>query len=399
VCPRILCAVGILTTFNFTLRVLTVDRSVLSGQSLHCMHVFYFTYRYFTLVIVLACLCTRDILVKMSQKAKRTSRKRKEAVQESVSTSDPMSAILQELRELRKRVDELSSAPQLSTTIAPAALPSTSVESAQSAVNAIVQQLPASPQALLSHADPVPAAQLPETSLIPLNLKKDIVSGKDVNLATLLIPLRERRFIQCGQREIRVGDDTIALKPQKDNRLLKNLNCADFIQAFTVYKDIMCEAYPGRRAELDKYMSNVVKMAGDWPGFVFYQYHLEFSARAAELLVRGYRVDWAKMDPLLFQKVTAGKLANSCKLCSAFDHHSGFCPLAAAGSMVSTSKPFSSGKKICFRHNSGTCERGTSCQYLHACATCKSPQHTQRECKQTTSGPRKHASTASVQSA
>ncbi len=234
--------------------------------------------------------------------------------------------------------------------------------------------------ALLAYGEPVPAARLPETNLVPSNIRKDIINGKDVNLSTLLIPLRERKYVQCGQREIRVGDDVIALKPQKDSRLLKNLSCADFIQAFAIFKDIMCEAYPGRRAELDKHMSNIVKIAGDWPGFLFYQYHLEFSARAAELLTCGYRVDWAQLDPLLFQKVTAGKLANSCKLCSAFDHHSGFCPLAASGSKPNDKVEPKAGVCYIFNNNK-KCHRGAQCAYLHMiCSKCKLPQHNQREC-------------------
>ncbi len=330
----------------------------------------------------------------MSQKSKRVrvARKRKDLTKEDTATdmqpSDPLAIILKELQDLKKRVDDLTTPPSSThsqhTITAETAASAPHSQAAAWAVSGGTQPLPASPQALLAHAEPVPASQLPETSLIPANIKKDIINGKDVNLAILLIPLRERKFVQCGQREIRVGDDVIALKPQKDSRLLKNISCADFMQAFTVYKEIMCEAYPGRRTELDKYMSNVVKMAGDWPGFVFYQYHTEFSARAAELLERGYRVDWAKLDPLLFQKVTAGKLANSCKLCNAFDHHSGFCPMAASSSKtIPYNKPQSTDVKACIFFNRGTCIRAP-CRYFHACSKCSSPQHTALDCKMAT---------------
>jgi hypothetical protein len=333
----------------------------------------------------------------MSQKSKRASRKRKDpAAAVDTQVNEPLALILKELQELKKRVDDLSTPSSRPQHTSPADTVAAAGPSYQQAlVGQAVQPMPASPQMLLAHAEPVPASQLPETSLIPANIKKDIVNGKDVNLATLLIPLRERKFVQSGQREIRVGDDVIALKPQKDNRLLKNINCADFIQAFTIYKDIMCEAYPSRRAELDKYMSIIVKMAGDWPGFVFYQYHTEFSARSAELLERGYRVDWAKLDAMLYQKVTAGKLANSCKLCNAFDHHSGFCPLAASGAKTAPySKPQSPDFKTCLYFNKGNCTRN-NCPYIHACGKCASPQHRAQDCKNGKSTPRGAAPSAS----
>ena len=40
-----------------------------------------------------------------------------------------------------------------------------------------------------------------------------------------------------------------------DPRLSKTLTLAEFNVAFGVYRDIICEVYPSRRAELDTYLA------------------------------------------------------------------------------------------------------------------------------------------------
>ena len=142
----------------------------------------------------------------------------------------------------------------------------------------------------------------------------------------------------------------------------------------TSIKQVMCESHPNRREELDKYMSFVIDLAGNWPGFCFYQYHLEFSARAAEHFERGSMVDWGVRCQEIFITVTAGKRANSCALCSSYDHQSAFCHLAAERQTQSMGQGGSRSGSTCNYYNNSVCHRA-SCPYLHACSNCRSTAH------------------------
>ena len=231
---------------------------------------------------------------------------------------------------------------------------------------------------LLASGQPVPLSTLPTATIVPDAIRKDILKGKDVNLAVLLLPLRERRYVNASTRNITVGDDIITLKPLKDARLTKNLTCEEFVKAFTIFKSVMCQQYPLRGRELDIYMSNIIDIATKFPGFAFYEYHLEFSAQAAEQLERGYRVDWGVLDERRLTMIVAGRKANACTLCNAFDHATGFCHLAAdRATTPATTNPASRGVQFpCKLFNTYKgCHFGEKCKFKHICATCKISGH------------------------
>ncbi len=73
----------------------------------------------------------------------------------------------------------------------------------------------------------------------------------------------------------------------KDKRFTKILIYDKFIQAFNIYKQIIVESYPHRRDKRNKYMTYIIGLAKDWPGFSFDEYHLDFSARATEQFKQG----------------------------------------------------------------------------------------------------------------
>ena len=78
---------------------------------------------------------------------------------------------------------------------------------------------------------------LPHMDLLSSSERKQIVEGKDVNLATLLIPYYE----------------TNIKDKDKDNIHIKRpLSITEFITAFGKYKRVMCQSFPERREELDK---------------------------------------------------------------------------------------------------------------------------------------------------
>lgn len=254
------------------------------------------------------------------------------------------------------------------------------------------------------------SSDLPHVENVSPQLRNDIIQGRDVNLASLLIQGFTSEWEQC-QRTILVGADVIPLKPLRDHRLSRQLNISEFIKAFTSYKTVMCEAYPHRREELDAYLRMVVDMAHDFGGFVFYEYHKMFSARAASLLSNyGLKVDWSKKDNDMYCKVFAGRRAHACLLCSSLSHATEFCPQSsgprgtkrdASGNQTSSGqsakgKNFGKGKNFSDQHgrprvflgnveicNNFNGDRGCyrdDCRFIHVCMICKATDHNKHNC-------------------
>ena len=59
-------------------------------------------------------------------------------------------------------------------------------------------------------ADPVPASTLPDIDIVPMNIKKDIWRGKDVNLAVLLLPIKDRKYA-TSDRDMQIGGEIFTL--------------------------------------------------------------------------------------------------------------------------------------------------------------------------------------------
>ena len=218
------------------------------------------------------------------------------------------------------------------------------------------------------------------------------MEGRDVNLTSLLIPYYSGPSC-VGEK---LGD-----KP--DPRLNKQLNLSEFILAFGVYKNIMCEAFPQRRSELDLYERDVVDMGSRYAGSGFFDYHKQFSAKAAaHLKFHNLKVDWSVRNNTLFCNIFANNKPNSCEHCASCDHSSGFCPSLLQDSTSNTSNPHSTqspnpsyrgrndmygrainshqGNEICNNYNG---ERGCwrqRCNNLHVCAVCKQ-NHPKTQCR------------------
>ena len=237
-------------------------------------------------------------------------------------------------------------------------------------------------QVLLSQ-QALPSSAVPQVDIVPAKLRKDIIQGKDVNLALLLLPIRERHYASPSHRDIKVGEEILTLKPLKDSRLTKPLTIQEFVKAFNIYKKIMCEQYPHRHPELDTYLNNLIDVSTKFQGFIFYDYHLEFAARSAHLLeTRHIRLDWAIMDDIMLSRLVAGRKPTSCSLCNGFDHVTGFCPLTADKPY----KPFERksaqrSDEYCFNFNSiKGCSRAR-CHYPHVCSHCKAASHGASDCR------------------
>ena len=102
--------------------------------------------------------------------------------------------------------------------------------------------------------------ELPQMDLVSESLRKRIIEGKDINLASLLIPYFEIDLATSDKKE------------KFDMRLKRSLSITEFITAFGRYKRIMCQAFPRRREELDRYEANIVEISNVY-GEKFYEEH------------------------------------------------------------------------------------------------------------------------------
>ena len=186
----------------------------------------------------------------------------------------------------------------------------------------------------------VAADELPHIDVVTDSVKRNIITGKYVNLACLLIPDFEAPKAST--------DDMNGLeflrRDRKDHRLDRALNITQFYKAFGIYKRIMCEAYPLRRNEMDLYEADIGIIFEHY-GNIFYQYHVQFSKQAAAYLEKGIKVDWSKRHKDLFQLIVGGVKTKSCDHCGQADHQSPFCPSKIDQSFPSGIKNLSDGAR------------------------------------------------------
>ncbi|XP_044128654.1 uncharacterized protein LOC122925402 [Bufo gargarizans] len=230
----------------------------------------------------------------------------------------------------------------------------------------------------------IPTPQIVPSHFLPESLKKDIVAGKDINLASILIAshdVAENRVINCG-------DVSIVMKA-KDARLSRKLSIPEFVLAFSVYRDVVCSAQPDRREELDRYLYRVTDLGQKYGGSAFYDYHRSFSAKAAAALSQfQFVTNWAEMDTELFCRHFAGLRAPTCSNCQSIFHTTDWCPNYSlntpqgpwpgpSGSQGNSSSVDKLGRPIvylgksqlCNNFNLGSCAFN-ACRALHICSLC-----------------------------
>jgi len=122
-----------------------------------------------------------------------------------------------------------------------------------------------------------------------------------------------RRVVDCGDVHVELKDG--------DPRLSKILTFPEFVTAFGVYRDVICEVYPARRAELDTYLAIISDLALSYGGVLFYEYHKSFSAKAAMFIQRfNQRLDWSVVDLALISRHFTGHQILSCSVCGSLSH-------------------------------------------------------------------------------
>ena len=292
---------------------------------------------------------------------------------------------------------------------------------------------PATNSLLMAAGSGIRSDSAPKVEIVPENIRRDVVQGRDVNLAAFLIPGYKNES-QAGVRSIMADGVAVPLKPLTDPRLNRQLTIQEFIETFAIYKNVMCATYPHRRQELDFYERDIVDMFIRFGGFTFYDYHKAFSACAASLLLDHHiKIDWSYRDQNLFNQFLAGHKINACQICNNASHSAGFCPQSLHGSKTGTRPnpspaqepypPSSAARQpdypnqpkrprraandpgmrdangrarihlpglgeLCNNFNSSGCKylAGT-CPYLHYCATCWQAGHSQARCPQASPAP------------
>lgn len=241
------------------------------------------------------------------------------------------------------------------------------------------------------------AEDLPKMDFVAATVRKQIVEGKDVNLACLLTP----KYDNPQSRTLQSEGLTVELSTPKDLRLEYNLSLDEFNKAFRKYRNILCKVYPQRRDELDQYEADINDIAHIY-GSRFYTYHKMFSAKAANAIIEhNVVISWAKVDDRLLHQVMHGTPSRECELCGEFDHSTRFCernkhkiiavsdtPQTPRQNMTSFDRSLDKhgrtisrveGKEICNNFNYNSCNR-KECPFVHACNKCNAKDHGMKNC-------------------
>ena len=115
------------------------------------------------------------------------------------------------------------------------------------------------------------------------SMRRNITSGKYVNLAAVLIPVISKATENMDAFEL--------LKRQQRDRLDRPLSITQFYKAFGIFNRVMCEAYPLLGDELDLYEADIGSIY-DHYGEVFYHYHVQFTKKAAAYMEKSYKVSF-----------------------------------------------------------------------------------------------------------
>ncbi|XP_044131008.1 uncharacterized protein LOC122932255 [Bufo gargarizans] len=292
---------------------------------------------------------------------------------------DPPPAIQQSLVLLQASLDSLIS----------------SVADIRTRVVDLESRTPASSQAVVPVSDP-PLFQLPAPGtspaapvvapahLVPDHIRRDILAGKDVNLASILIASHDA----ADNKTFDCGEVSVVLRA-KDGRLNRKLSVVEFVLAFGLFRDVLCSAFPARREELDTYLHRVTGLGHKYGGTAFYDYHRSFSAKAAAALAQfQFSVNWAMLDMELFCQHFAGLRAPACSTCQSIFHSTEWCPQTAtaqpdkaipgpSGVPRSPSTTDKLGRPIVYLGNSQVCNNFnfgsclfSGCRALHICSIC-----------------------------
>ena len=227
------------------------------------------------------------------------------------------------------------------------------------------------------------AESLPFVESISPQLRKSIVAGNDINLAALLVPY----YTGSGINEAYSSVNNDEKAPKHDSRINRNLSIGEFIQAFGIYKNVMCEVFPHRRKELDAYERDVIDMAYRYPGQGYYEYHKKFAAEAAaHLKFNNVVIDWSIRNNRLFCNIFSSARPIVCSNCNSPFHNTISCNQRMYNSqyfnksrgseqdLYGRERVFHMGREVCNNFNGMKGCSNVRCRNAHVCLNCKGDQ-------------------------
>ncbi|CAG2199581.1 unnamed protein product [Mytilus edulis] len=166
------------------------------------------------------------------------------------------------------------------------------------------------------HTTKVSSGMFPHVQAVAPNVRKQILEGKYINLATLL---NNQENVQ-DYKTVDESDGSVLLIKHRDPRLQRNLSIQEFLEAFNIYKNIICEKQD-RRIEFDMYIQDIIDISARYKGPVFYEYHKAFANKVAAIkLTHGKVVDWSIRDEKLYSSITSGQIIKECETCGSLGH-------------------------------------------------------------------------------
>ncbi|XP_071134029.1 uncharacterized protein [Mytilus edulis] len=186
------------------------------------------------------------------------------------------------------------------------------------------------------HTTKVSSGMFPHVQAVAPNVRKQILEGKYINLATLL---NNQENVQ-DYKTVDESDGSVLLIKHRDPRLQRNLSIQEFLEAFNIYKNIICEKQD-RRIEFDMYIQDVIDISARYKGPVFYEYHKAFASKVAAMkLTHGEVVDWSIRDEKLYSSITSGQIIKECETCGSLGHLTAVCQtLPSFDQLNNRSKP------------------------------------------------------------
>ena len=132
----------------------------------------------------------------------------------------------------------------------------------------------------------MPVDNLKHTDVVSDSMRRNITGGKYVNLAALLIP-----DMDTSKAPENMDAFELLKRQQRDHYLDRPLSITQFYKAFGIFNRVMCEDYPKHHDELDLYEADIGSIY-DHYGEVLYQYHVQFTKKAAAYMEKGYNASF-----------------------------------------------------------------------------------------------------------
>jgi len=228
---------------------------------------------------------------------------------------------------------------------------------------------------------------IPSGADITPRLRSHILQGRNINLIRLILPSPE-----CDV-SVSNSDQYSTVLRSADPRLARDLSIGEFLVAFGIFRDVVCSVFPNRRQELDGYMALIGDLNLRYGRNLFYQYHKEFSSKAARYVSHSnVLLNWSVLDTKLLVMLVGGSQAVSCGTCGGLGHSAPLCPLVpflpedpgaqprtrGLGASIGKSNVDVRGRKvhvasrrvICNNFNESVCSYG-NCNFLHICSGCQ----------------------------